>query len=675
VPTTKSEAACQLLVPSYFLFRTLAKDMTDSRQSGQDEIIETNGQGIDRVIWMQGFSDSKSQIKRLGELLHESGYLNEEQLQKAVDVSRKNFQSLGKVLVASKSCSEEAVNNALEVQKVCKLEGMSGNLAVRTLSLIRKDKISCREALEKIGWTAANYSSFQEPENIVAAKKALKEPGKSVGIPYATALQAIGDAYARNNLMARAEMQYEQASEIYKKCLPESASQLAAVLSKLSKQAVAFNRHDEAKNYLEQAQACLEESGNKQSKEYAIVMHVSAEYHISKRNFSEAEQYYKDCFAMLEPLCGLQDPQVLETIRKYVEIVDKGKRERTQATLTELWHEMSHEREPDKITLGELLKGARMLEEKDLQAAWQHSKDAKVPLGRALVQLNLLTEMQLQQALQVQTMVRNAELTAQLGIWLILYTQSLNLEIDPVLEMFHCAPRSQSPLSEEMRAAAARIRELEKTLPPTHPDLGFAHAKLGRIYFYRQQYVEADQHYKRAAEIISANQNVSPENVVELLDHYAEVKVALEDASEAVRIGKLAVVARSKYFGQESVPYAKGIEKLAQIFCGTGDHLTAVSGFNRALSVREKLYGSQDRELVGCLVLKAECLVHADDRLAGEQVFDLALEIASKTYGPYNEHTERIKKKLAVVCKALGKLEKIRQLRPGSIGEEEYFQI
>jgi tetratricopeptide (TPR) repeat protein len=624
---------------------------------------------------MQGLSDAKPPVKKLGELLFEAGFVTEAQLQKAVDISRKNFQSLGKVLVSTKTCSEAEVNNALEVQKLCKLEGMTGSIAVRTLFLIRKHKLTCKQALEKVGWASDTYKAFQEPADIAAARQALKNLGKTEGIPYGKALEAVGDAFTNNKLAARAQLLYDEAIQAYEKYMPVSAGQLTELLSKLSKLAIAAGDHNEAKRLLDSAHSYMSQPERKKSKEYGKLLHTSAEFHIARRDFSSAEQFYKDSFTVLEPLCGLKDPQVLQTIRNYVNIVDRGKRDDSQATLSEMWHDMAHEREPDKIALGELMKAARLLREEELTAAWQHSKESKVPLGRALVQLKLITERQLQHTLRAQTLVRNGELTAQLGIWLLLYACQLGLELDEVLDMFHCSPRSQSPLSEELKTAAIRIQEMEQRLPPTHPELAFAHARLARIYFYRQQYVEADQHYKRGVEIVSANPNVPPDSVVELLDHYAEVKLALEDAAETIRIAKTAVQVRSKYYGQESVPYARGVEKLGQVFCATGDHYTAISGFDRALAVREKLYGSQDRELVGCLMLKADCLLHAGEKEAAEQVYDQCLAVAEKGFGRYHENTEKVRKKLVHLCKSLGKIEKVRQLLPGSIKEDDYFQI
>jgi tetratricopeptide (TPR) repeat protein len=389
--------------------------------------------------------------------------------------------------------------------------------------------------------------------------------------------------------------------------------------------------------------------------------------HVSQKNFSAAEQHYLDCFAMLEPVCGLDDPQVLDTVRRYVEIVNKGKKDTSKSVAAAKWREMSHESLPDKVTLGELLKGSRMVSERDLTASWQYSKETKIPLGRAFVDLKLITEKQLQMTLRAQLLVRNNEINAQLGIWLLLYATQLDLELDEVLELFQCVPRTQSPLADELKAASDKIQELEARLPPSHPDLAFAHAKQARFYFYRQQYVEADHHYKRGLEILSANSDVAAESLIELLDHYAQVKLALDDLPETVRLTKMAVQIRSKYYGNESVPYAKGVEKLAQVFCGAGDHHTAISIYQRALDVREKLYGPEDVEILPCLELKAECLVHENDLELAETMLDRCLALAQKEFGKQNAKTERIAKKLADVCKSLGKADKAKSIMPSQL--------
>lgn len=603
-------------------------------------------------------------VKRLGELLVESGFLTEIQLEKAMDISKKNFQSLGKVLVSTRTCSQNDVNNALEIQKYCKLEGLGGEIAIRALQLIRGHYLSPKEALERLGWLSADYNSYQEPEDILAARKALKDVNTQDGVAYGKAIEAIGDAFANNKLPARAEMKYLESFHVYQALLPDAAFEVSAILSKLSKLASSQNRAEDAKRLLTMAQDTLEEQGHKNSKEFAKLKHIAADYHITQRQFAQAEQHYLECFDMLEPVCGLTDPHVLETIRKYVEIVNKGKKDSTKVAAAARWREMSHESQPDKVTLGELLKGSRLVNEKDLTASWQYSKDMKVPLGRAFVDLKLISERQLQLTLKTQLLVRNNEVTAQLGIWLLLYAVQLNLELDEVLELFQCSPRTQSPLAEELRAASDKMQELEASLPPSHPDLAFAHAKQARFYYYRQQYTEADHHYKRALEILSANSEVAAESLIEMLDNHAQVKVAMEDLAEAVRISKTAVQLRSKYYGNESVPYAKGVEKLAQAFCAADDHFTAVSMLNRALAVKENLYGPDDKELLGTLEQKADCHVHSENLTSAEELYDRCLLLAECEYGKQNTNVDRIKKKLAAVCKDLGKADKAKNLMP-----------
>ena len=618
-------------------------------------------------------TDSRAPVKKLGELLFESGFVTEPQIQRAIDIANKNFQSLGKVLVSTKICTDASVTEALEMQKICKHEGMSGNVAVRALTLIRKDKLTRKEALDKVGWTSPTYKANQEPENIAVARQALKDLNRTEGIPYANAIESIGDAFAENKMPGRAEQQYEDALLAYEKCLPVAAGPLALLLTKMSKLALADERKEEARALLERAQTCLQ--NRKDTREYAKVMHALAEYQIALRNLAEAEKYYKDCFLMLEPTYGLEDTLVLDTIRKFVQLVDKGSRDDSKVSLSEIWHEMAHEREPDKITLGELLKGARLLEDKDLEAAWQHSKKTKAALGQSLLNLNLLSDKQLQLTLAAQTMVRNGEVTAQLGTWLLLYAASLDIDLDQAIKLLHCSPRKQAPLSEELKAAIEKLQNMEKRLPPTHSDLAFAHANIARIYFYRQQHGESDQHYKRAVEMIATNPDVPAESLVELLDHYAELKLAQADANETIRISKIALQARAKYYGMDSVPYAKGVEKLSQIFCDTGDHRTAVTGFDRALSVRQKLFGQQDAELIDCLILKSECLIHCGNLTAAELVLDECLAIADICLGPYNEMTGKIKKKLAGVCESLGNNEKAKMLGPEAVNKHHFFKL
>lgn len=599
-------------------------------------------------------STSEQPVKKLGELLLESGCVSQNDLDKAVDVSRKNFQSLGKVLIAQKVCRDSDITNALEIQKVCKLEGMSGALAVRALALIKKEIITVKDGLQRIGWTSDNYKHYDEPAPIVEAKKAAAALGTTSGIAYGEAVEKIGDAYLEAKLAARAECKYEEAKDILEQALPESAKPLSLLLGKLSKLAVSQRRHDEAKAFLDKAHAHLVGTGNKESREFVKVIHASAEYHVSRRKFSDAEQHFKDCFAMLEAKGDYHDPELIETIRRYVNMLNTA------------------QRPPDQVTLGELFKGAKLLSDEDLTSAWQFSKKERLALGHALTTLKLVSEKHLQMALQLQMLVRNNEISAQLAIWIMLYMVKLGKPLDDVLALFNCEPKSRAELSGELKSATNEMANMEARLSPNHSELAFAHSKVAHIYFRRQQWTEAEHHFKRAMEIISVNPSVNAEKAIEVIDHYRDMKLAQEDWEGTIKVAKIGVLMRSKHYGQTSIPYAKGLERLGQIFCQKGDHSTAISCYDRALAVREKLYGYEDRELLVCLEGKGDCFMHLNDYTEGEATFDRAVAIANHTLGKHNEQADRLIQKLAEICKLLGKMDKAREVCPGSV-KDHFF--
>ncbi len=598
-------------------------------------------------------SDSNQSVKRLGELLLESGFVAGPDLERAVELSRKNFQSLGKVLVGWKICRQEEINNALEIQRICKLEGMTGTVAVRVLSLMKAHMYTVQEALLHVGWTHPNYNPFMEPEEIIGAKRALKDLGVFEGVAYAVALEKIGDAYAAHDLGARAEGKYAEAQAVLEKGMPRTMSELTSLLTKQAQLAVAQKRHDEAREILKRAQDLVDQTGNKASKEYAKVMHVSAEYHVSRRKFSEAEKHYVECFRNLAPVCGLQDEQVLDTIRQYVAIMGKSG-----------WNA------EDKVTLGELFKGAGLVNEEELTAGWQLSRKNKVALGRALVDSGFVKERDLQLVLQTQLLVREGEITSQLAIWIVIYAVELNKSLDGVLALFNCEPKSRSALSSELKDATKQMSELESRLPPTHTELAFAHAKVAGIYFQRQQWQEAEHHYKRALEIVSVNPNLNLEKVIEIVDNYFELKAAENDLDEMVKLGKISVQLRSKHHGPASIPFAKGVERLANVFCLKGDHSTALSCLDRAMTVRERLYGDEDRQLIVCLEAKADCLIHLLEFIEAENILDRALKIADEAYGRPHLTTDSVLAKLVNVLKEMGKTEKINEIAPGALKDE-----
>jgi tetratricopeptide (TPR) repeat protein len=276
----------------------------------------------------------------------------------------------------------------------------------------------------------------------------------------------------------------------------------------------------------------------------------------------------------------------------------------------------------------------------------------------------------LQIALSAHELVKAGEITPQLGIWLLMFAIRLELDLDKVLEMFNCQARVRSnPMLNELKAASDKLRELQQMLPPTNLQIAFAHLKLARIQHDRKQLSESDHHYKSAMEILFVNPKIPVENLIEVLDDYSMVKLGLNDAAEAIRISRMAMQERINCYGAETLPHAKGIEKLADIYCASGDHNTAVGGFKRALSVQDKPGATKEHELIHCLERLADCLVHQGDHAAAEQYFDRALQIAESSFGKNNETTRHIKKQLSNVCKTLGKMDKVQRYSSGSIDE------
>ena len=596
---------------------------------------------------MQSFSASGgSSVKRLGDLLLEAGFVSGPDLEKAVEISRKNFQALGKVLVSAKYLDQQSINDCLEMQKFCKIEGLSGSLAVRALKQMREHGMSINDSLKEIGWQNELFKHGKDPDEVTEAKNALRDQGVYEGMLYGLFLIKIGDAYMSNKLWARAEMKYDEAILVLEEALPESACELAGTVRKLGTLAVQQKRFAEARTYFEQAQLCLEGTGNKPSEEFFSLLQALADLNMSRRKFTDAEKNLQDGVRILEDLGRkADDPRLVQTIKTY------GIAARMVS------------REPDKIALGELLISSGLLSEEQLKSALAHGKETKVPLGRALVTMELVSEEDLHTGLQVQILVRNGEMPSQLGIWLLRYAAGTGKTLDDMLEMFAYRPKSRDMYTEELKEATDRLHKLEKELPPGHADIGFALGAAARIYFMRQQWIEADLLYKRAFAILgTGSQSNAPESMLTVIDQYCEFKAAEQDFDETIRLSKLAMQLRAKQFGQVSVPYARGIEQLAAHFCSKDDHSTAIGCLDRALGVREKLYGKDDRELVVCLEAKGDCCMHSNDHLDAMASWHRALEIAERDFGHNPEIALRIKQKLGQVANTIGDTDMMRKL-------------
>lgn len=592
---------------------------------------------------MQGLSGgSPGSVKRIGDLLVEAGFVNPADLERALALGKKNFQALGKVLITMKLATDQDINDALAVQKTCKHEGLPGNLAVRALMLKKTDNLTVPEALERLGWTSEGYRSYDEPADIMEAKAALQAvaEGARNSNSYIEAGIKIADAYLAHNLSGRAEVILDECMSECDRLLQEDLK--AGILRRMAKVALAQKRYQDARQYLESTREQLINCGRRHTEDFAIFLIEFAEFYESRRKQHDAESCYLEAASIFARI-KIDDPRSLQAIR------------RASAAGQQIT------RMPDQILIGDLLTGAGMATEVQVTQALNHAKTNCVPLGRALVALNVVQEAHLQLILQVQLLIRNGEISRALGK-LIVQFGKYNSDLDKILKIFEFRPKSRDYLAAELMKASEEMVNLERTLGTDHPKVAIAFGRVAHLYFQRQQWYEAEQLYQRGFQILERAQTGSPGQAADFLDSFAELRTAQHDLDDAVRLRKLSTQLRAKNDGPYSISVAESMSRLAAAFCAKGDHPSSRNCLEKSLLIREKNYGPINPELVSALELLADCISHEDEWEKARAVFTRAHEICKNNLPEQDERTKRIVEKLINVCKTTGDFDQIEQL-------------
>lgn len=592
---------------------------------------------------MQGLPDKPTGVKRIGDLLVEAGYVSPPDLERALEMGKKNFQALGRVLVTLKLATDQDINDALAVQKCCKHEGLPGHLAVKALILKKSDNLSVPEALQHLGWTADGYKSYDEPASIVNAKAELQTAasGGKETRDYAEALIKVADAYLANKLPGRAEVFLNEAGTIG----DLTGDTLKPVLlRKLSRVATAQKRFNESRQYLEKAHEHLVKSGNTNTEEFATFLLEFADFNESRRKLQDAERFFIEAASIFARL-GFDDERILQAIK------------RASAAGQQLT------RVPDQIKVGELLTGSGVATDVQIDFALSYATEQGVPLGRALVTLKILQENHLYLVMQVQLLIRNGELSPALGKLIVQYGVRFNADLDKVLKLFDYRPKSQDQLADELKKASEKMVSLERSLPADHADIAAAYGTVAYLYFQRQQWAEAEQLFKRGMLILERAQSGSAGQAADFLDLFAELRTAQLDFDDAVRLQKLSTQLRAKQDGQISNSVARSMERLATSFCGKGDHASSVNCLDKALLIREKIYGADSHELINTLETKADCNIHRCDWEASQKILLRAHELCNENTPGTDERSRRIVEKLINVCKTTGDVGLIEQLQ------------
>lgn len=118
--------------------------------------VATKGTSIAQAVAELGLLRSEpTETIRLGEILQAAGVLNEDDIQKAIDLSTKNAALVGKMLLITGMIDEPTLHAALRCQFLLREGYLKMDQAIVALTHCQRNKVTFDEALKQLGFAAA----------------------------------------------------------------------------------------------------------------------------------------------------------------------------------------------------------------------------------------------------------------------------------------------------------------------------------------------------------------------------------------------------------------------------------------------------------------------------------------------------------------------------------------
>lgn len=530
-------------------------------------------------------------IKRLGEILLESGVITDSDLARCLEISQKNAMPLGKVLVMQKCCQENDIKNAVQLQSLSKFEALPNALIIEAMVTAREHRCSVQEALQQIGWLNNRLSGNSEPEDLKEARTKLMNTealGGTANDEFKEACLAAADIYLKYQWYCRAEACYLRCLAALEK-LQDKESKIS-VLIKIADTISLQRRGKEALIYLEEAAEITRQVFGTPSMQAAQVMAGMGRAKEKLRKFGEAANHYLQSLLILDSVLAITDPLSVNIIRALARV----EREQTRTT-------------PDKISLGQLLVQSYLADDKQVSYALQYGRDNDLPLGRALVASGIISDHILQEILQIQIYIRNSKMSAFLATKVLQFAYKSGLTLGQAIRELECFTNQNDEKGQELQDLSDQILQIEKTEGADALAIAPLCMNLADKYVQRSQFLEAESLFKRASNIFFKTKGEENPETLECLDKLVEVYINLENLEEASKLLKSIIQIRYRVYGQKSLPVARSLESFARCYSLRGDYTNAAAWLDRTLAIKTAILPPDNTELADTYEGRGDC--------------------------------------------------------------------
>ena len=540
---------------------------------------------------------------RIGDLLLNSGFVSEEQLNHALAQQKSQKKTpIGQLLKLLNFLKEDELELVLQAQRKILFSSMSGKLAVEALRYARANKTTFVDATAKVlASIESSNAASQGPVEIDASPPSsslkisgsIKTPGLTnpSGPRFAVDPKELiqkGDNFAAQKDWDQAAASLEQARTIYERSDCYDDEDVIPVYCRLAAFYTKLGRKTQAKDCITRV-TDLVHKGIKISPGSISLLGAVSSVCSKQGMLAEAHRLYKFVMPLWLRLLPFEVNQFNVCLRDALvcaSTIDSPSKQ--------------------NIRVGELLTGAGMITETQFQDALQKSKRIRQPLGSILSQSGLISTKDLRNAMKVQLLYRSGALPAGYASMILkaasYATPNANEFFNNLTSALESSVKDAASLS-EMIGKMDRLLSLEESEGMNDPQIAIIAADLGDICMKRREETEAEALYRRAHAIF-----------VKAGDKYS-----LQLADVCKKIGRLLI--QQKKYPEAEMLLLQAMEIKNRIL---GDKDTQVA---EILTDVGYLYFCQANYFPAIGFLRSSWMIQADDTSVENKRFVLELLI------------------------------------------------
>lgn len=445
---------------------------------------------------------------RIGDLLLNSGFVSEEQLNAALAQQKSAKKTpIGQLLKLLNVLKDDELELVLQAQRKILFASMSGQLAVEALKYARLNKTSFADAVTRVLATVnttAPVESFDATPPQATQSQSTPAPTAMPASAVSSAMKTSGisnpagprfavdpkeliqksDNLAAQKNWEQAAACLEQARTIYERSDCFEDEDVIPVYCRLAAFYMKIERKSTALESINRASELINNKGIKVSPGSISLLGAAANLCSRQGMIAEAHKLYKYVMPAWLQLLPFELNQFNLCLRDAIvcaSSIDPPKKQ--------------------NLRIGELLTGAGMINEDQFQEAFQKSKRTRQPLGSILAQSQKITTKDLRNAMKVQLMYRAGALPSGYAPMILKAASYATPNANEFFDKLSAALESSVPDSAaltELISKMDRLLSLEETAGLQDPQVAILAADLGDVCLKRQEPTEAEAMYRRA---------------------------------------------------------------------------------------------------------------------------------------------------------------------------------